>query len=378
MAAAAAAAAQCQRLKLLLDALKFAGVATPKNAVRFVGAGQYGTVYAIVQPSPTSSHARLHPGLASCERLLNWVRTLRTPAEGGGAIQASQIVQLPQRHMPRARELLAARFAIKMQSLCSHNMRESARREDLCQMQAHTRNAPVPAFMFGVTLHVNSYACRMTCMELLDGAHTLTELHRSENVHLAPRVFKSIRDAVYALWHAGVVHGDLHMDNILVKITHCSEDGKIIDVRIIDFGMSVIMKRGLAELLSAAVDSVDKETAFITHVMPRIRRIMQNRRVRDELINYDHRTLCQLRNCSWAKRRKRHASAGARSTCCFALSMMTKSDSTDSDDVARARGLTHAPPGACTLLCCVMRHACAGSARLSHSGGFHPPHPPSP
>ena len=87
--------------------------------------------------------------------------------------------------------------------------------------------ALVPRFYFSGSLGARYY---VTVMEKVDGV-TLEEYTKQHGGNVSMEIFNRVKHAVATVLHAGIVHGDLHDNNIMITPRG--------DVKIIDFGFAV-------------------------------------------------------------------------------------------------------------------------------------------
>jgi hypothetical protein len=146
---------------------------------------------------------------------------------------------------------------------------------------------------------------RVTVMEGFEpGARTLDDLQESESsrvrkCRLDACVYSAIERALSAMWLLGVVHADLHGDNILVL-----PGG---GVRIIDYGMGVMLSRPLGKQLRAALLSrppcLPPDIVFDAVCLPRMHRIMRRRGISAREGFYDGACLRSIRRQWWTRRK---------------------------------------------------------------------------
>ena len=116
--------------------------------------------------------------------------------------------------------------------------------EDECHTIV-TKECPgiAPKFLVGMTVG----GVRLGFMEWLDDCTTMSDLYQSRSPMLKS-VAESAAEKVQRLWmDAGVLHGDLHTDNVLVSSTG--------EVFLIDFGMSIRIDDSVRLRLKEAINS---------------------------------------------------------------------------------------------------------------------------
>jgi len=188
-----------------MSAASFIAATFRAENARELGKGSYGVVYAV-----TPSALALKALTELSRRLSNVVGTWK-PSEVRGPL----IVKVAG---PEPREAWA-KFV------------ERSVRENAAHVAAH-RTAPdvVPA------LHVSgstSAGLFITVMDIAPGV-TLSAYLESTHRTLPHAVYAALERAILRLWRAGIVHGDLHDENVLIDMS-----GSAPRVSIIDFGFAV-------------------------------------------------------------------------------------------------------------------------------------------
>jgi serine/threonine protein kinase len=113
-------------------------------------------------------------------------------------------------------------------------------------------------------------------MEKINNGSTLEDwfISLQDNPYTAdvlPLLLNKIHDKLVTMWEAGVVHGDLHCNNIVVGRTN-SKSGLILEPKIIDFGFSEIDEKTLAKVaksLGIKDEVSDSEYYFQRQVLRR-------------------------------------------------------------------------------------------------------------
>jgi hypothetical protein len=139
---------------------------------------------------------------------------------------------------------------------------------------------------------------RITAMEALAAdAATLESLTQERSRALSVAVYCSIERALSALWLIGVVHLDLHFDNVLIL-----PDGRI---KILDFGMGTILPRDLRRRVAAMLTQrpvrQPPDSVFDPTCLHHCHTIMARRGVDAGKGNYDGTCLRSMRRQWWTR-----------------------------------------------------------------------------
>lgn len=77
---------------------------------------------------------------------------------------------------------------------------------------------------------------------------------KPELIEIMPEILQNLRMGIAKMWAKGVVHGDLHLNNIVIGM---KKGGLMIEPKIIDFGVSM-MKEGKMKSLAADLGVLDE------------------------------------------------------------------------------------------------------------------------
>lgn len=163
-------------------------------------------------------------------------------------------------HVGTDRVPVSGTFAVKIALQPSDQDWTAWVRDNVYEAQAHKQLAtrctrlscaarpactPSPKLYFaGVDVAARVF---VTVMELVNGV-TLYEYLRGKRT-LTPSTYLNIEKAIVSMWLNGIVHGDLHDDNIMV-----SRNGS--RVWVIDFGFAVVLPDNRLQALKRVMDDV--------------------------------------------------------------------------------------------------------------------------
>jgi serine/threonine protein kinase len=167
---------------------------------RKLGGGVYAQVF-LVSPTPRGMHA-----LAELERRL-------TNVVAGAPLPAGKPIIL---------KIGAPDHGERWEAFLKRSVRENAAHLAVQQVD----RTIVPELYFGGSVG----ATYVTAMELVEGV-TLDTYIKDHGGHISPGMYQRLEHAVTSLLHAGIVHGDLHDQNVMITPTG--------EVKIIDFGFAV-------------------------------------------------------------------------------------------------------------------------------------------
>lgn len=90
-----------------------------------------------------------------------------------------------------------------------------------------------------------------------------------ELINIFPEILYNIRLSLAKIWAKGVIHGDLHLNNIVVGM---KRGGEVMDPKIIDFGISIMNERKMQKIaknLGISEAFTESEAAFQRQVTQR-------------------------------------------------------------------------------------------------------------
>lgn len=124
--------------------------------------------------------------------------------------------------------------------------------EDRCHLGAAASGVPCPAFLLGTTVVFRDYGTvRITFMQFMDGFVPLG----GTIIALCPGARARLESVLVHMWESGIAHCDLHEGNVLIPGTERGADPS--RFCIVDFGYSLMLRRGEVLAFRAAMDAGD-------------------------------------------------------------------------------------------------------------------------
>jgi RIO-like serine/threonine protein kinase len=130
-----------------------------------------------------------------------------------------------------------------------------------------------PVYVFGATLVMRDLGTvRVSTMSFLTGFVPLSRFRER-----SPGLFAAVQAVVVTLWQRGIVHCDLHEDNIMAA-RHRVDNA--LHVRLVDFGHSIVLRPEERDRLGEALrDTTDPADAFDKSVLDAVMRVQRARRL---------------------------------------------------------------------------------------------------